>query len=152
MECRLFETNNECVLLDKVSESVQLTVFHMGTARNERIEIKLPNRRYFKTDDGSASEIFCLEKDTDCRLIVRMALRPPHSTLLLKEVKLDAVKGEIVVPTNEWKGSYEWANFKVVDKIQLQLDFELHFIKLGYFMSPADASSRKAYFYDKVGS
>lgn len=105
-ECRLYENNNECTLDDKVGNSVEMTILNFGTTRFERLEVRFPANRYFKADQSIPNEIFCYEKH-DCRLVMRVTVKPPSTRIILTERKHEEIKGEIVQATNMRSGSFE---------------------------------------------
>jgi hypothetical protein len=59
--CDIFANNNECTIDISVSTNFELTLHNFGTARRERVEVKLPNGKYFRVLGTAYWELYCFQ-------------------------------------------------------------------------------------------
>lgn len=150
--CDVFANNNECEIDNAINGAFHLKLYSYGTARKERVEIVLPNGKYWRLVGDDYWEIYCYRDNyQSCRIVVQVPIHPNNVTLFFNIIDLESVKPYIIVPTAVQEGEYGNATFKLVGGEAFRYEFGGHFYLVSYVQSAANGYFRDSTNWTKFG-
>lgn len=151
--CDLYANNNECTIEPSVVSDFHLILYSFGTSRKERVEVKLPDGKYFRLVGDIYWEIYCLKDQyKDCRIIMQVPIHPNNVTIHFGAIGLDFIQPYIISPSNVTEGEHNGATFKLVGSESLRYEFGNHYFVVSYVQSAANGYLRDSTNWTKFGN
>ena len=114
-QCNLMENNNECYIPDVESDFV-LSLYHYGTPKNERIEVRFPPNKVFEPANFrfSSYDIFC---DTNkCAVMLSVPLASGSTHVNFTKTAESAHQAELKEAHEGSHGGIRWSKANNVFK------------------------------------
>jgi len=153
LHCDLYANNNECTIDPSIASDFHLNLYTYGTSRKERVEVKLPDGKYFRLIGDIYWEIYCFkEKYTDCRIVMQVPIVPNNLTIFFTRIDIEHLQPYIIVPTEMNESEYGEATFKLLRAVEFKYQFGSHYYIISYVQSSANGYLRDSTNWTKYGN
>lgn len=158
VQCNLHKDNYECRIGKDTAENFTLALYSVGTEREERVEVVLPDLLYYNLTGGARVEYaqpVCYERNfTGCRIVVGVVVRPGTTLLKFSKINPEVFQPLAIVPKDH--GGAEFTYNKVTLQVQndsvIKYTYGSNWINVSYVHSPMFSGYRQVQSWNKFGN